>query len=138
MSPAVLLTAALAAAVPTLLAYNFSPSPTFLNQALALALWGVWVMLSAPMAPGRGLWPVLASLLLMGAAAAWSWGPGGLPASLALSSLGLLAAAGLLLAAGAGARRRADAADLFAAFCWAYVITGLLNAALAAVQVFAP
>ena len=138
MSPALLLTAALAAAAPTLLAYNVSPSPTLLNQALALALWGVWVMLTAPLAPGRGVLPALAALVLMGAAAAWSWGLGGLPPSLALSSLGMLAAAALMLAAGAGAHRRADAANLFAAFCWAYAIAGLLNAALAAVQVFAP
>ena len=32
-----------AACGPSLLAYNFSPSPTLLNQALALALWGGFV-----------------------------------------------------------------------------------------------
>jgi O-antigen ligase len=138
LSVACVLAASLAAAAPTLLAYNVSPSPTFYNQALALALWGVWVLVSAPTAPGRGLLPVWLALGLMAAATVASWGPGGLPASLALSSLGLLAAAGLLLAAGAGARRRPEADSLFAAFCWAYAIAGLLNALVAAVQVFAP
>ncbi len=136
--PALLLTAALAAAAPTLLAYSTSPSPTFLNQALALALWGLWAVVSQPLLPGRALSAPLLALALLAAGVLWSWGPGGHPASLALSALGLLAAAALLLAAGAGARARSDAALVFAALCWAYLATGLLNAALAAVQVFAP
>ncbi len=138
MSPALLLTALLAAAAPTLLAYNVSPSPTFLNQALALALWGLWVLVSQPWRPGRGVGAPLLALALLGAGVLWSWLPGGLPPSLALSALGLLAAAAVLVAAGAGARARADAASVFAAFCWAYLAAGVLNAALAAVQVFAP
>ncbi|MFO1266327.1 MAG: polymerase, partial [Rubrivivax sp.] len=36
-----------AAAAPSLLAYNLSPSPTFLNQALALALWAAFVLVCA-------------------------------------------------------------------------------------------
>ena len=36
-----------AAAGPSLLAYNVSPSPTFLNQALALALWGGFAAVAA-------------------------------------------------------------------------------------------
>ena len=38
-----------AAALPSLLAFNPPPSPTFLNQALAIAAWGVF----AGMAGGR-------------------------------------------------------------------------------------
>jgi O-antigen ligase len=74
----------------------------------------------------------------MAAAALWSWGPGGLPGSLALSAVAMLGAAALLLMAGAGARARPDATSLFASFCWAYVITGLLNAGIGLLQVFAP
>ncbi|MCU0966243.1 MAG: hypothetical protein MUF08_14615, partial [Burkholderiaceae bacterium] len=43
--------AAAAAAGPSLLAYNVSPSPTFLNQALALALWGGFVAVAAVATP---------------------------------------------------------------------------------------
>ncbi len=135
---ALLVTATLAAAAPTLLAYNVSPSPTFLNQALALGLWGLWLMASQPLGPGRALTPLFLALGLMAAASLWSWGPGGLPASVALSSLALLAAAALVLAGGAGARRRHDAAAIIAAFCWAYAITGLLNAGVGALQVYTP
>ena len=39
--------ASAAAAGPSLLAYNVSPSPTFLNQALALALWGGFAAVAA-------------------------------------------------------------------------------------------
>lgn len=127
-----------AAAAPSLLAYNLSPSPTYLNQALAFTLWAVFVMVSAPARPGRGPWAVWAALALLAAAALWSWGPGALPASLALSALGTLLAAAVLVAGGAGARARPDAEALFAAFCWAWVAAGVANIAIALVQVFLP
>jgi hypothetical protein len=137
------LAAAVAAAtLPALLAWNVSPSPTFLNQALALALWGAFVAVGAPAAaaaPGRGPWALWAALALSAAAAAWAWGPGALPGSLAWSALGLVAAAALLVAAGAAARRGADAGvALFAAFCWGWLAAGALSALVALVQVFAP
>ncbi len=127
-----------AAALPSLLAYNVSPSPTFLNQALAFALWGAWVVVSQPTRPNRDVWPLQAALALLTLAATWSWLVGALPASLGLSAIGTLAATALLVAGGAGARGRANASDLFAAFCWAWVVTGVCNVALALVQVFLP
>jgi O-antigen ligase len=132
--------AALAAALPSLLAYNVAPSPTFWNQALAFALWAVFVGVTLPQWAWRSATPLLAAVGLLLMAALWSWGPGALPASLALSSVATLAAAALLLVAGAGARAwgGARALDLFAAFCWAWVIAGLLNVAVAWVQVFSP
>ncbi len=127
-----------AATAPSLLAYNLSPSPTYLNQALAFTLWAGFVMVSTPARPGRGPWAVWAALALLAAAAAWSWGPGALPASLALSTLGTLFAAAVLVAGGAGARARPDALALFTAFCWAWVAAGVLNIAVALIQVFVP
>ena len=88
--------------------------------------------------PTRGPWPLWASLAVLVLAAAWSWGPGALPASLALSCLGTLIAAAVLVAGGAGARARPDAEALFIAFAWAWVACGALNIAIAMVQVFAP
>jgi hypothetical protein len=41
------LAAAIAATLPSLLAYNPPPSPTFLNQAVALALWGLFLAVAA-------------------------------------------------------------------------------------------
>ena len=131
-------TAIAAAALPSLLAYNVSPSPTFLNQALAFALWGAFVLAAAPASALRAVGPVLAALGLMAVAAAVSWGPGALPASLGLSSIATLAAAAVLLAAGAGSRSRTSAEELFVAFCWAWVAAGVLNIAVGAVQVFTP
>jgi O-antigen ligase len=138
LRPAVFVAAALAAVAPALLAYNLSPSPTFLNQALALGLWGLFVALAPAQRPGRGAWPVAAALAVMAAAVLWSWGPGGLPASLALSALGLLAAAAVMMAAGTGARSSVSAEDVFALFCLGWLVAGLLNAGVAVVQVFAP
>lgn len=134
--------AVLAASLPTLLAYNVSPSATFFNQALALALWALWLLLVPPAAPGRAggraLAPVLAALGLMAAAVLWAGVAGGLPASLAASSTAVLAAAALLLLAGAGQRARADAPQLFACFCAGLAVAALANVGLALVQVFAP
>lgn len=135
-----LLLAILAATAPSLLAYNVSPSPTFLNQALAIALWGWFVAAAAPPAGAawRGAGPLAAALALLLAAVLWSWGPGALPMGLALSAIGLLLAAGLLLASGAAAHGRPDAASAFGDFCLGWAVAGVFNVAIAVVQVFAP
>lgn len=128
-----------AAALPSLLAYNPAPSPTFLNQALAIAAWGVFAGLAAGRgAAARTAWPVLAALLALGAGVVLSWGPGALPSSLALSAIGLLAATAALVASGASGAGRVSREALFAAFCWGWVVAGVLNAGVAALQVFAP
>ena len=127
-----------AAAAPSLLAYNVSPSPTFLNQALALGLWGAWAAVGAAPASWRGPAPLQAALGLVALAAAWSWVGGALPASLALSALGALAAAAVLVAGGSGRRTSGARTELFALFGWAWLVAGLLNAGVAVVQVFLP
>jgi hypothetical protein len=130
---------ALAAAVlPAMLAYNISPSPTFLNQALAFALWAGFVAVSALARPQREPWALYAALGLLVLAAAWSWGPGELPASLALSGIATLAAAAVMVAGGASGRTRSVAPQLFGAFCWGWVVAGVLNVTLAVAQVFLP
>lgn len=141
--------AAAAATLPSLLAYNVSPSATFLNQALALGLWGLFamvlgVMIRLPPALRRTravalLAPGTVFALLSGATLASPlWGS--LPWTLALSVLGSLAAAAVLAVAGAQAGCADDgtARRLFAAFCAAWVIAALLNAAIAMLQTFAP
>jgi hypothetical protein len=139
--------AAAAAAGPSLLAYNVSPSPTFLNQALALALWGGFVAVAAVATPPTvrparhaardAAWPLAAVGVLL-AAVLWSWGPGALPSGLALSAIGLLAAAAWLLLSGAAVRASAQAVPIFALFCSGWVVAGVLNAAIGVLQVFAP
>jgi O-antigen ligase len=155
LNPYTLAWATLAAAAPSLLAHNVAPSPTFLNQALAFALWGVFVAwcqaapapwrLPNPL-PGFRAWrftsPLALALALLLAAALWAAVQGGLPSSLALSSLGTLLAAALL--AGAGVAAKGQGPDeqghehLFTAFAWAWLTAGLLNVAIALIQVFAP
>jgi hypothetical protein len=133
------LAAALAAAtLPTLLARNVAPSPTFLNQALAFGLWAAFVVAVAPGASRlRAGAPELA-LLLLGLSVAFSWGLGSLPSTLALSALGTLAAALVLLQAGRSASQRAAGPDVFVLFCWGWLLAGLANVAVSLVQVFAP
>ncbi len=130
--------AALAAALPSLLAYNESPSPTFLNQALAFALWAGFVLATAPAWSWRGSVALQTALGLVIVAVVWSWGPGALPASLALPAIGSLLAAAVMVAGAAGGRARADAEGLFVAFCWGWVAAGAFNVWVALIQVFAP
>lgn len=53
------LAAALAATLPSLLAYNPPPSPTLLNQALALAVWGLFAAVAAgAWRSARPAWPL--------------------------------------------------------------------------------
>lgn len=135
-----------AATLPALLAYNVSPSPTFLNQALAFLTWGLFAAALAaerevPRLTLTGLkpaWPSLAALAIVAAAAGWSGLLGGLPASLSLSALATLLAAMVLLVAGVASARSAGLPTLFAAFCAAWVVAGVAQAAVALVQVLAP
>ena len=150
--------AVLAATVPTLAAFNQPPSATLLNQCLAVALWGGVAVLLPPGRWVRGLGPLLAALALVAAGAAWSCVRGGLPLSLALQALGLLAAASLMVLTGANAAQATppspspspspspapallptpSAASAFAALAAGLLLAGLLGAAVAGVQVFVP
>ena len=143
--PLGLVASIMACCAPFLLAYNLSPSPTFLNQALAIVLWGwfvAFVALSRTAAPLtsalRQTSLLLLALALVGAAAMGSWWLGHLPRSLALSGAGLVAASMLMVVSGAAVRGGPTATLGFALFCWGWVAAGALNSALSFVQVFAP
>jgi O-antigen ligase len=139
-------TALAAATMPALLAFNVSPSPTLLNQVLAFFTWGMFALTVARdarlPAPGRSDFGAaaapLAALAIVALCAAGSSMFGGLPASLGLSGVGTVLAAMVLVIAGVMMSRGAAAGPAFAAVCWAWVFAGVLNAGIAAVQVFAP
>lgn len=127
-------------ALPALLAYNLSPSSTLLNQLLAVAVWGLVLLLApgrqAPSAPGAGAWlarwPALsAAALLIMVGLAWSLS-NGLPDSIARSSLAVLLVA-LALALWAQ-EREMDAAVLGRGL----LLAGGLSAVIAVIQVFLP
>ena len=138
LPPWLLLATLLAATIPTLLAYHQPPSATLLNQCLAVALWGMVAALLAPARLHRSTGPLLAALAVVAAAAAASSALGSLPASLALQAIGLLAAAGVMVVAGADAARRPGGRAAFAALAWALLVAGLASSAVALVQVFLP
>ena len=119
LQPLLLPAAILAATIPTLLAYHQPPSATLLNQCLAVALWGAVAALLAPARIAGSTAPLLAALALVAAAAAASSGLGSLPLSLALQATGLLAAAGVMVVAGAAAARRPSGPAAFSALAWA-------------------
>ena len=128
----------LAASVPTLLAINQPPSATLLNQCLAVALWGGVAVVLPPGCVARGLGPLLAALGVVAAGVVVSCGFGGLPLSLALLALGLLAGTALMVLTGADAAQGARATPAFAALAAGLLLAGLLGAAVAVIQVFQP
>jgi O-antigen ligase len=128
----------LACALPVLMAFNLPPSATLLNQCLAVAAWGLWVMLLAPQQLPRGSAPLLAALGVLALGVCWSFLGWALPASLGWSALGLLGAAALLVGAGADASRRGQGLSAATAFFVGMLVAGTLSAAVALVQVFAP
>lgn len=127
-----------AASLPSFLALSTSPSPTFLNQALAFALWPALLLVAEPRFRVRPAAPLLAALIALLLAATASAAFGSLPFTLGFSAVATLAAGLLMTLGGAGMRARPDAQALFAALCWGWVAAGALNIALALVQVFAP
>ena len=138
------LAACLAVAWPPLIAYNVPPSATFFNQAAAFAGWGAFLLcLASRLSPrtwprSAGLRSLLASLaVLMGAAAAAPWWTG-LPPSLALSSVGVIAAAAFVSIIAAGVCEAGLSRPAFDAFCIGLVVAGLASAAVGLLQVYAP
>jgi O-antigen ligase len=134
-----------AVTLPTLIAYNLPPSATFFNQAAAYAGWGAWVMLLASSpgvtlagAWGGGLRALLAAFALLAAAAfaAPLWAA--LPWTLALSSLGTIAAAMIVAVAGAAIARAGRAPPAFEALCAALLAAGVIGALIGILQVFWP
>jgi len=130
----------LAACAPSLLAFNEPPSPTLFNQAAAVALCGIVVSqparrgLTAPIDAAAPLQAALALVALSIAAALWI----GLPVGLGLSALGLVAAAMIMVAAGTAARSSDGWAQLLAIFFVAWLVAGVLSAAIGVIQVFLP
>lgn len=139
--------ALLAVAAPMLLAYNTSPSSTFLNQALACGGWGLflWTLATLPggigLAPREGmrrLWPALLPVGLVALAALSSTVFGGLPGSLGASALALLACTALALWVGASLTHAGRLAAVMPVWCVALVVAGVLSSLVSLVQVFAP
>lgn len=158
--PFLLIGAFLAVALPTLIAYNTTPSATFLNQICAYIGWGgfgFWVCAVLPALTGtvdsgptlraeqvgRLRWTGEHAAVLAGAAvlAASAWGSHlvhGLPLGLTLQALGVLSAAALVFLLGAWSARQPHGPQVLRAVLWALALTGLLGLLIGAIQVFRP
>ena len=137
--------ALLACAIPTLVALSWVPSSNFVNQALALIGWGVWVGLSAArfslgqrQAHGSSApRPVVYAWLLLIVAVAVSM-LRGLPLSLGCSALGLLLAAGVVLWFAQVVSRFGASQQAFKGLCAALALAAVANAVVAMIQTLAP
>ncbi len=125
---------AAAAALPTLLAYNQTPTSTLYNQLLSLAAWGLVLLLARPSASlHRAAWVPLAGLLLL-ALAMLSTASGAL---YEIPSLALITAAAAVFLLGAAARAE-EQACFGEGLAWGCLLAGLAGTAIGCVQVFAP
>lgn len=129
----------LAAAVPSLLAFNLPPSSTLLNQCLASGLWAAVVMaggVGTVAVRAKALQGALAALLI-GLIAATS--SGGLPGTLALASGGVLLAAALVaMQAAASADTTHGPVEAFTPFAIGLVVAAALSTLIALIQAFLP
>lgn len=136
--------AGLAICGPAWLASNLPPSATFFNQVAALLGWAAllaltsWGMVSVPQKAWRPLAPLNLVLALLAVATIGSFLFERLPASLALSTLALLAMAALAVVVGALSIRGGWGRAAFQAVCVATVLAGVVSVGLALVQVFLP
>jgi O-antigen ligase len=129
---------------PPLLAYNWTPSATQLNELLCVFGWGLCMLLhtaTPPTGARRGAINVLcAALGVMSLAVVGSWTIGSLPTSLALPPLALLIVAGVVAALGArvaqGGER--DGLQAFVPFAYGVVAVGFFSALIAVIQVYVP
>ncbi len=126
---------------PCLSALNASPSPTLVNQCLALGLWGLCLWLLSPLVRRSALQhtaplAVTSALVALGAAFAMAWGA--LPIGIGLGAAAIVVAAALVAIAGAAVGERGDGDALFAAFLSGLTVVGAVNALIACIQVFAP
>jgi hypothetical protein len=129
-----------------LAAVNLPPSPTLVNQALAMGGWGVWLALtsrSAAAAPQIGRGPIAPPLGLalgaFGIACIASPSCSYLPWGIGLTVLGVVCAAAAVAWSGWSLdSRHSDYQTAFGAFAAGLLITGSLSAAIGCVQVFAP
>lgn len=133
----------MAVVVPTLLAFNLPPSATFLNQAAALLGWGAFLAWIAPHAPSfNALWDRarsgLSAVLLLVCAVAMALVWWRLPFALALSGIGILAAASVAIIVAIALSAEVHRELAFRAFCVALLLAGTLSFLVALVQYFAP
>lgn len=132
------LLAAIAGSV--LLAFNEPPSPTALNQAVAVGGWGLALAAmagpwSTPFVATQRGWPLFAALLIAAACALLSSCLAQLPWGLGLSVAGMVTFA---LAVGAGGAALRPSEPFWPALFAAWLLAGAVSVAIGLPQVFAP
>ena len=131
-------------AAPMLFAPNLPPSPTLLNETLAIALWGFSLAMGASPTRAAGvsrrsheIWPIGAAIVLSMVGTALATALGALPECIAMDTLSVLTAALAMTCFGrVAAHARPSAA--FVGLFWGLVAAGALSALISCAQVFAP
>jgi hypothetical protein len=135
------LLALVAFGTPMLLALNFPPSPTLLNQCVAIGFQGAWIALQGQIETrtviGRGAVALITALVACALAVVGAL-VAGLPVTIALGLLGVLASSALAVVGSAATRSSAQIVAGLGSIAFALTVAGLISAAIGCVQVFAP
>lgn len=126
---------------PCLLALNFPPSPTLLNQCFALGLWGACVAglgYRIPSAALRDVSALLAAGCLMAIAAVSPLSVGALPMSIGLPNVIFVLTTMLLVSLARASADRINAEHSMAPLLLGLCAVGTLSVLIACVQVLAP
>lgn len=126
---------------PCLLALNRPPSPTLLNQCLALGLWGSSFAALAlrPIAGSwRDLWPLFGALALLLVAIFVAPAAGAQPAGIAIANGSFVLAVALAAMQGDICAARDEGTRATSTLLLGLVVVGAVSALIAVVQVFAP
>jgi len=131
-----------AVAMPVLLAVNWPPSPTLVNQALALSAWGLVAVFASGAVTGKWLngraaIVLLAAITVAIACAVASSAVGALPLGVGLAAAAVMGAAGVMAYLGSVLAAQ-HAQTVVKAFLWTLLLAGLASCVVALVQVFAP
>jgi O-antigen ligase len=121
-----------------LLAFHAPPSPTALNGLLSLGFWGCVLMFHPMSAVTRPVAASAVAAMCIGASAVLTAIFGALPAAIAAGAIAMLGAAVVVMVCASAPQPLRSRTAAINGFWWGIVIAGLLSAAMAAIQAFAP
>lgn len=128
-------------ALPFVLSYYRNPSPTAFQQAATWLAWAgfLWILPSFSWRlAALHARPALQFLGVMAAAVLISLAILDIPTAYSIATLGALAAASVLVCAGAGLATSNELPQLFAVLCRGLVLAGMINAGISVLQIYQP
>lgn len=125
--------------LPLAISYSLPPSMRMVNQCMAVAGWGLWIMALAPAGLSfKPLGPLLIAAVIIGVTSILAAALGRSSLSIAVTGVSVLTCAAIVAAIAAACARHQLSGSVFAVFCWGAMAVALINALVGIAQVIAP